>query len=88
MWQDLVVYLIVVLAAMYATWRWMPIASRASVVSHAISIARGFGVSNEHAEKWQAVASAKTGCGSCGPCKACNTKTTTNRPESHVPLGS
>lgn len=73
MWQELIVYVIVMLAALYATWRWMPIASRAGVVSHVMSIARSLGVSSEHAKKWQAIASAKSGCGSCGPCKACNT---------------
>jgi hypothetical protein len=88
MWQDLIVYLIVAVAALYAAWRWMPIATRASVVSHAISFAKRIGLSNESAARWQAQASAKTGCGSCGPCKACDTKASDNRPESHVQLGS
>ena len=73
MWQDLVVYLIVLVAALYATWRWMPIASRAKVVSRAIIFSKRLGLSNASAANWQARASAKTGCGSCGPCKACHT---------------
>jgi hypothetical protein len=73
MWQELVVYLIVMLAALYATWRWMPIASRANVVSYGILFAKRLGLSNEGAMKLQLQASTKTGCGSCGPCKACHT---------------
>ncbi len=88
MWQDLIVYLIVALAALYAAWRWMPVATRASVVSHAILFAKRLGLSNASATIWQVRASAKTGCGSCGPCKACNTKATANRPGSHVQIGS
>ena len=88
MWQDLIVYVTVVVAALYAAWRWMPIATRASVVSFAVLLAKRRGLSSEGAIKWQARASAKTGCGSCGPCKACNTKTTQNGPGSHAPLGS
>ncbi len=73
MWQAVIVYFIVALAALYASWRWMPLASRANVVSHAILFAKRFGISNEQAKKLQIAASTKTGCGSCGPCKACNT---------------
>lgn len=81
MWQDLLVYLIVTAATVYATWRWMPIAARASVVSRAILFAKRWGLSSESAMKWQTRASAKTGCGNCGPCKACNTKVTDTRPD-------
>ena len=88
MWQDLIVYFIVALAALYAAWRWTPIATRASVVSHVIRFAKRLGLSNASAERWQGRASAKTSCGSCGPCKACNTKTTQNGPGSHASLGS
>ena len=88
MWQDLIVYVIVVLAASHVSLRWLPIATRASVVSHVIRFAKRVGLSNASAERWQGRASAKTGCGSCGPCKACNTKTTQNGPVSHAPLGS
>jgi hypothetical protein len=80
MWQDLLVYLIVSIAALYASWRWMPIVTRASIVSRAILFAKRWGLSSESAMKWQTQASAKTGCGSCGPCKACNTTVTDNRP--------
>ena len=73
MWQDLIVYFIVTLAASYVSWRWLPIEMRASVVSYGILFAKRLGLSNASAANWQARASAKTGCGSCGPCKACNT---------------
>lgn len=73
MWQDLTVYLIGVIAAIYAAWRWTPIEMRASVVSTVILFAKRWGLSNERAMKWQMQASTKTGCGSCGPCKACKT---------------
>ncbi len=88
MWQDLIVYLIVAAAALYAAWRWMPIATRASVVSHAILFVKRLGLSNASAANWQARASAKTGCGSCGPCKACTTKTIDNLAVTRVPIGS
>ena len=88
MWQDLIVYLIVAAAALYAAWRWMPIATRASVVSHAILFVKRLGLSNASAANWQARASAKTGCGSCGPCKACTTKTIDNPAGTRVPIGS
>ena len=81
MWQDLIVYLIVTLAASYVSWRWLPIEIRASAVSHAMLFAKRLGLSNESAMKWQTRASAKAGCGSCGPCKACNTKAPNNRPD-------
>jgi hypothetical protein len=73
MLQDLVVYLIVLLAALYAAWRWMPIALRSRVVSYVILLAKRLGLSNERSMKLQLQASTKTGCGSCGPCKACHT---------------
>lgn len=73
MWQDLIVYVIVVLAASYVSWRWLSIEMRASAVSYFILIAKRLGLSNQLAMKWQLQASAKAGCGSCGPCKACNT---------------
>lgn len=73
MWQDLIVYFIVTLAASYVSWRWLPIEMRASVVSYGILFAKRLGLSNQRAMKWQLQASAKAGCGSCGPCKACNT---------------
>ncbi len=73
MWHDVIAYLIVALAACYVTWRWTSIEARASVISFAMISARRFGVSNVRAAKWQEFASAKSGCGSCGPCKACNT---------------
>ena len=88
MWQDLIVYPIVSVAALYATSRWMPVAIRANIVSHAILFAKRLGLSNASAARWQVRASAKTGCGSCGPCKACNTKSLDNRRVIHVPLGS
>lgn len=88
MWQDLIVYVIVATAALYAAWRWTSIATRASVVSYAILFAKRLGLSNERAMKWQVHTSAKTGCGSCGPCTACNTTATDNRPESRALLGS
>ena len=73
MWQELIVYFIVLLAASYASWRWLPIEMRASAVSYVILFAKRLGLSNERAMKLQLQASAKAGCGSCGPCKACNT---------------
>ncbi len=87
MWQDLIVYLIVSVAALYAAWRWMPTATRAKVVSHAFVFAKRLGLSNASAARWQVRASAKTGCGSCGPCNACNPKSPDNPHVSHVPLG-
>jgi hypothetical protein len=84
MWQDLIVYLIVMLAASYISWRWMSMDMRAGAVSYVILFAKRLGLSNQGAMKWQLQAAAKTGCGSCGPCKACHS----NRPESRATIGS
>ncbi len=73
MLQALIVYAIVTSAALYAAWRWTPISTRANVVSHLVLFAKRHGLSKDQAERWQARASEKVGCGSCGPCKACKT---------------
>ncbi|MEO6022717.1 MAG: hypothetical protein ABIP64_06315 [Burkholderiales bacterium] len=75
MLQALIVYAIVTSAALYAAWRWTPISTRANIVSHVVLFAKRHGLSKDQAERWQARASEKVGCGSCGPCKACKTDT-------------
>jgi hypothetical protein len=71
--QNLIAYVIVTAAALYALWRFLPITKRAATVSHLMILARRCGLAEARAQRWQRRLSEKTGCGDCGPCKACKT---------------
>lgn len=74
MTQQIVVGLIVALAAIYAVWRWMPgswrraAAARVAAGSHRAGL-----VDARRAEQLAASLGKTSGCGSCDSCGSCST---------------
>jgi hypothetical protein len=74
MTQQIVVGLIVALAAIYAVWRWMPgswrraAAARVAAGSHRAGL-----VDAQRAEQLAASLGKTSGCGSCDSCGSCST---------------
>ena len=74
MTQQIVVGLIVALAAIYAVWRWMPgswrraAAARVAAGSHRAGL-----VDARRAEQLAASLGKASGCGSCDSCGSCST---------------
>jgi|GEM_PF-860743 len=72
MTQNIIVALIVGLAALYAVWRWMPASWRRSAAGHVASGTQRAGLVNEERAQQLAATLAKTsGCGSCDSCGSC-----------------
>lgn len=74
--QQCVVFAIVVVAAAYATLKFMPVAWRRAFASKAAAIAVRSGFSESDARRVEAKLSTGGACGSCDSCKACATPTT------------
>jgi hypothetical protein len=74
MTQQIVVALIVALAAIYAVWRWMPgnwrraAAAKVAAGSHRAGL-----VDAERAQQLAASLGKTSGCGSCESCGSCST---------------
>lgn len=74
MTQNLIVGLIVALAAVYAVWRWMPApwrraaAARVAAGSHKAGL-----VDAQRAQALAASLAKSSGCGSCDSCGSCAT---------------
>jgi len=74
MTQQLIVGLIVVLAAVYAVWRWMPGGwRRAAAARLAAGSQRAGLVDAQRAAAMAATLSKSAGCGSCDTCGSCGT---------------
>jgi hypothetical protein len=74
MTQQIVVALIVALAAIYAVWRWMPGSwRRAAAAKVAAGSQRAGLVDAERAEQLAASLGKSSGCGSCDSCGSCST---------------
>ncbi|MGJ7507962.1 DUF6587 family protein [Variovorax sp. GT1P44] len=74
MTQQIVVALIVVLAAVYAVWRWMPGNwRRAAAARLAAGSQRAGLVDAERAQQLAASLGKTSGCGSCDTCGSCST---------------
>lgn len=71
--QDLIVAVIVLLAAIYVVAKVLPAAWRMSFVHGVAETARFFGLSADHARRVEAKLSSGGACGSCDSCKACAT---------------
>jgi hypothetical protein len=91
MTQQLIVGLIVALAAVYAVWRWMPAGWRRSAASTLASGSHRAGlVDRQRADALAASLAKSSGCGSCDSCGACATpkssgsKTSPSTSESNV----
>ena len=74
--QQIIVALIVALAALYAVWRWMPTRWRRAAAGKLASGTQRAGlVDAERAEQLAASLGKSTGCGSCDSCGACGSAT-------------
>jgi len=74
MTQQIVVALIVALAAIYAVWRWMPGHwRRAAAARLAAGSQRAGLVDAERAQQLAASLGKASGCGSCDSCGSCST---------------
>jgi len=74
MTQQIIVALIVGLAAFYAVWRWMPAAWRRAAAGKLASGSQRAGlVDAERAERLAASLAKSSGCGACDSCGSCAT---------------
>jgi len=74
MTQEIIVGLIVALAAIYAVWRWMPAGwRRAAAARLAAGTQRAGLVDAQRAQQLAASLAKSSGCGSCDSCGACAT---------------
>jgi hypothetical protein len=74
MTQQIVVALIVALAAIYAVWRWMPGSwRRAAAARLAAGSQRAGLVDEERAQQLAASLGKTSGCGACDTCGGCST---------------
>ncbi|VTU34939.1 DUF6587 family protein [Variovorax sp. PBL-E5] len=87
MTQEIVVALIVALAALYAVWRWMPAPwRRAAAAGLAAGSQRAGLVDAQRAEALAASLAKSSGCGACDSCGACTPKSApSSEPESGTP---
>ena len=74
MTQQILVALIVVLAAVYAVWRWMPGSWRRAAAGRLAAGSQRAGlVDAERAQKLAASLGKASGCGACDSCGSCAT---------------
>ena len=74
MTQQIIVGLIVALAALYAVWRWMPAGWRRAAAARLASGSQRTGLLDAQRAQQLAASLAKTsGCGSCDSCGSCGT---------------
>ena len=74
MTQEMIVGLIVALAAFYALWRWMPAGwRRAAAGKLAAGTQRAGLVDAQRAQQLAASLGKASGCGSCDSCGSCGT---------------
>lgn len=74
MTQQIIVALIVALAAVYAVWRWMPANWRRAAAAGVAAGSRRAGlVDAERAGRLEASLAKTSGCGSCDTCGSCST---------------
>ncbi|RYF79033.1 MAG: hypothetical protein EOO29_18415 [Comamonadaceae bacterium] len=70
--QQLIVGLIVAIAALYAVWRWMPAGWRRSAAQKVAAGSQRAGlVDQARADELAASLAKSSGCGSCDSCGAC-----------------
>ncbi|CAN7299197.1 hypothetical protein LJR290_001483 [Variovorax sp. LjRoot290] len=74
MTQEIIVGLIVALAAIYAVWRWMPAGWRHAAAARLASGTQRAGlVDGEQARQLAESLAKSSGCGSCDSCGSCGT---------------
>ncbi len=73
--QNLIVLLIVAVAALYAVWRWMPAAWRRGAARRMAAGSQRAGlVDAQQAERLAASLAKTSGCGACDSCDGCAPK--------------
>jgi hypothetical protein len=80
--QSLIVFVIVTIAATYATLKFMPAAWRRSFAAHAATWAARSGLSDVTARRVEAKLASGGACGSCDSCRTC--ATTSQKQEGEV----
>lgn len=74
LWQNIVVFVIVAAAALYALWRWMPAGWRRGAAQQVAAGSQRAGwVDAQQAQKLAASLGKTSGCGSCDSCGSCAT---------------
>jgi len=74
MLQNLIVFLIVACAAVYAAWRWMPAGWRRGAARQVAAGTQRAGlVDAQQADRLAASLSKTSGCGACDSCDSCGT---------------
>jgi hypothetical protein len=82
MTQQIIVGLIVALAAIYAVWRWMPAGWRRAAAARLASGTQRAGLVDAEQARQLADSLAKSsGCGSCDSCGSCGTTKSSSRTE-------
>ena len=77
MLQNVVVFLIVACAAVYAVWRWMPAGWRRGAARQVAAGSHRAGlVDAQQAQKLAASLAKTSGCGACDDCSGCGTPKT------------
>jgi hypothetical protein len=74
MMQNAIVFLVVIAAALYVLWRWMPTAWKHSVARRATHQIQSAGlIDSRKASEIASRISLPTACGACAQCKGCHT---------------
>lgn len=73
MLQNLIVFLIVIVAALYALWRWLPLAWRRGAAQRITTGAQSAGlIDARRADQLSATLTQTPGCGACRQCAGCS----------------
>jgi hypothetical protein len=87
MTQQIIVALIVALAAFYAVWRWMPAGWRRAAAGRLASGSQRAGlVDAERAQRLADSLSKSSGCGACDSCGSCATPGSPQGASAETPL--
>jgi hypothetical protein len=77
MGQDIVVFAIVAVAAVYAAWKLLPAGALRPVLGLLLPLARSIGIGDERLARWSSKAPRKA-CGACDACNGCDPAATTS----------
>ena len=69
--QNVIVGLIVFVAALYSVWLLMPAGIRRAAAGRLASLARGCGLGEQQSQRLQATLATHSSCGECASCKGC-----------------
>jgi hypothetical protein len=75
--QDVLVFAIVAVAAIYAAWKLLPAGALQPVLTLLLPLARGIGIGDERLARWNRKVPGKA-CGACDACDGCAPAATTS----------